>query len=170
MMTGSFVVVFQTVKAKHKRKHWIKIWFKSSICQKKSFDLNHDLNHWFKSAWFKSANPGSYCDIVRKWFARTRPRSCFSAVSPDTIVCHWFIAFLPLWPSWPRPVTVPPPVSHYPSPSHTLADPPRTLQSVSWLATATAARCVGVAAAAAKCEWITLLPSKTGRGTTPFDV
>jgi len=25
---------------------------------KKSFDLNRDLNQWFKSPWFKSANPG----------------------------------------------------------------------------------------------------------------
>jgi len=24
---------------------------------KKSFDFNHDLNQWLKSAWFKSANP-----------------------------------------------------------------------------------------------------------------
>jgi len=24
---------------------------------KNSFDLNHDLNQWFKSPWFKSANP-----------------------------------------------------------------------------------------------------------------
>jgi len=24
---------------------------------KKSFDLNRDLNQWFKSPWFKSANP-----------------------------------------------------------------------------------------------------------------
>jgi len=27
---------------------------------KKSFDLNRDLNHWFKSARFKSANPARY--------------------------------------------------------------------------------------------------------------
>jgi len=25
---------------------------------KKSIDLNHDWNQWFKSHWFKSANPG----------------------------------------------------------------------------------------------------------------
>jgi len=27
---------------------------------KKSIDLNHDWNQWFKSHWFKSANPGRY--------------------------------------------------------------------------------------------------------------
>jgi len=34
---------------------------------KKSFDLNRDLNHWFKSPWFKSANPdhGVSCSAVR---------------------------------------------------------------------------------------------------------
>ena len=31
---------------------------KSLIFMKKSIDLNHDLNQWFKSRWFKSANPG----------------------------------------------------------------------------------------------------------------
>jgi len=25
--------------------------------QKKAIDLNHDLKQWFKSYWFKSANP-----------------------------------------------------------------------------------------------------------------
>jgi len=27
---------------------------------KKSLDLNRDLNQWFKSPWFKSANPDNF--------------------------------------------------------------------------------------------------------------
>ena len=29
----------------------------------KAIDLNHDLNQWFKSRWFKSANPVRKCDL-----------------------------------------------------------------------------------------------------------
>ena len=31
---------------------------------KKSFDLNRDLNQWFKSPWFKSANPAEFREIL----------------------------------------------------------------------------------------------------------
>jgi len=32
---------------------------------KKSIDLNRDWNQWFKSHWFKSANPGGRdCDVA----------------------------------------------------------------------------------------------------------
>jgi len=35
------------------------VWFKSlDLLMKKSIDLNRDWNQWFKSHWFKSANPG----------------------------------------------------------------------------------------------------------------
>jgi len=30
--------------------------------RKKSIDLDHDWNQWFKSHWFKSANPDCACD------------------------------------------------------------------------------------------------------------
>jgi len=44
--------------------HWLvksSVRFKSlDFLAKKSIDLNHDWNQWFKSHWFKSANPGSH--------------------------------------------------------------------------------------------------------------
>jgi hypothetical protein len=36
---------------------YIYSWFKSLILIGKCLDLNHDLNHWFKSAWLNSDNP-----------------------------------------------------------------------------------------------------------------
>ena len=34
------------------------VWFKQfDFFDKKSIDLNRDLNEWFKSHWFKSSNP-----------------------------------------------------------------------------------------------------------------
>jgi len=42
---------------------------------KKSIDLNHDRNQWFKSHWFQSANP----EPVK--YQSQRPRSCgFSCI------------------------------------------------------------------------------------------
>jgi len=35
-------------------------FFDSIFLTKKSIDLNCDWNQWFKSHWFKSANPGSW--------------------------------------------------------------------------------------------------------------
>ena len=39
---------------------------------KKSFHLNRDLNHWFKSSWFKSANPVIISKLSSHYIARTR--------------------------------------------------------------------------------------------------
>jgi len=42
------------------------VWFKSfDFLTKNSIDLNRDLNHWFKSHWFRSANPGT--DVVESF-------------------------------------------------------------------------------------------------------
>jgi len=43
------------------------LWFKPHdfFDKKKSFDFNHDLNQWLKSAQFKSANPGRYSEELR---------------------------------------------------------------------------------------------------------
>jgi len=42
--------------------------FKSlDFLKKKSIDLNRDWNQWFKSHWFKSANPGTSSRWCSEW-------------------------------------------------------------------------------------------------------
>ena len=73
---------------------------RSIFLTKKSIDLNHDWNQWFKSHWFKSANPAQKselsasqslsfkCQSLRQWFSnQQRPSSTVIGKMPST--CAW---------------------------------------------------------------------------------